>query len=154
LTIADNYPPLRILRSSGVGLTKGVEQHRIDGVAVRVTSVARTVADCFKFRNMIGLDVALEALREGWAARRVTSHGRTLALRGPVPGGQRDAPLHGEPVVTGRIVGVSVRGRLHRHPGNSLPHRHVSLRTGTGALPVSGGLDREAVVAFRSMGSV
>ena len=39
---------------------------------VRVTSAARTVADCFKFRNKIGLDVALEALREAWAARRVT----------------------------------------------------------------------------------
>ena len=39
---------------------------------VRVTSAVRTVADCFKFRNKIGLDVALEALREAWAARRVT----------------------------------------------------------------------------------
>lgn len=67
-----DYPPLRIVRFSGVGLTDGVEEHRIDGVAVRVTSVARTVADCFKFRNKIGLDVALEALREALAERRVT----------------------------------------------------------------------------------
>jgi predicted transcriptional regulator of viral defense system len=67
-----DYPPLRIVRFSGVGLTEGVEEHRIDGVAVRVTSLERTVADCFKFRNKIGLDVALEALRESWAARRVT----------------------------------------------------------------------------------
>ena len=67
-----DYPPLRILRFSGAGLIEGVEEYRIDGVAVRVTSVARTVADCFKFRNKIGLDVALEALRESWAARHVT----------------------------------------------------------------------------------
>ena len=67
-----DYPPLRVVRFSGVGLTDGVEEHLIDGVVVRVTSVARTVADCLKFRNKIGLDVALEALREAWAARRVT----------------------------------------------------------------------------------
>jgi predicted transcriptional regulator of viral defense system len=67
-----DYPPLRIVRFSGVGLTDGVEEHWIDGVAVRVTSIARTVADCFKFRNKIGLDVALEALREALAERRVT----------------------------------------------------------------------------------
>ena len=67
-----DYPPLRVVRFSGVGLTDGIEEHPIDGVVVRVTSVARTVADCFKFRNKIGLDVALEALRETWAARRVT----------------------------------------------------------------------------------
>ena len=67
-----DYPPLRVVRFSGVGLTDGFEEHPIDGVVVRVTSVARTVADCFKFRNKIGLDVALEALREAWAARRVT----------------------------------------------------------------------------------
>ena len=67
-----DYPPLRVVRFSGVGLTDGIEEHPIDGVVVRVTSVARTVADCFKFRNKVGLDVALEALRETWAARRVT----------------------------------------------------------------------------------
>ena len=67
-----DYPPLLVVRFSGVGLTDGVEEHLIDGVVVRVTSVARTVADCFKFRNKIGLDLALEALREAWAARRVT----------------------------------------------------------------------------------
>ena len=67
-----DYPPLRVFRFSGVGLTDGVEKHLIDGVVVRVTSVARTVAYCFKFRNKIGLDLALEALREAWAARRVT----------------------------------------------------------------------------------
>ena len=67
------YPPLRLVRFSGAALTEGVEEHDVDGVTVRVTSVAKTVADCFKFRNKIGLDVALEALREAWAARRMSS---------------------------------------------------------------------------------
>lgn len=67
-----DYPPLRIVRFSGAALARGVEDHVIDGVPVRVTSVARTVADCFKFRNKIGLDVALEALQEAWRAKRAS----------------------------------------------------------------------------------
>jgi Predicted transcriptional regulator len=66
------YPPLRIVRFSGAGLTEGVETHLVDGVPVRITSVARTVADCFKFRNKIGMDVALEALREAWRDKKAT----------------------------------------------------------------------------------
>ena len=65
------YPPLRIVRFSGAALTEGIERHTIDGVPVRVTNVARTVVDCFKFRNKIGLEVALEALREAWRDKRV-----------------------------------------------------------------------------------
>ena len=68
-----DYPPMRLVRFSGAALTEGVEEHVVDGVTVRITSVAKTVADCFKYRNKIGLDVALEALREAWAARRMTS---------------------------------------------------------------------------------
>lgn len=68
-----DYPPLRIVRFSGAALTAGVEEHVVDGVAVRVTGVAKTVADCFKYRNKIGLDVALEALREAWREKRMTS---------------------------------------------------------------------------------
>lgn len=67
-----SYPPLRVARFSGPALTEGVELHDIEGVAVKVTSVAKTTADCFKFRNKIGLDVALEALKEAWRAKRVT----------------------------------------------------------------------------------
>jgi predicted transcriptional regulator of viral defense system len=66
-----DHPPLRIVRFSGAALMDGIEDHRIDGVAVRVTNVARTVADCFKYRNKIGLDVALEALHEAWRTKRV-----------------------------------------------------------------------------------
>jgi predicted transcriptional regulator of viral defense system len=68
-----DYPPLRLVRFSGAALTEGVEEHIVDGVAVRVTSVAKTVADCFKYRNKIGLDVALEALRDAWYGKRMTS---------------------------------------------------------------------------------
>jgi predicted transcriptional regulator of viral defense system len=64
--------PVRIVRFSGSALTEGVRKHRVDGVSVRVYSLAKTVADCFKYRHKIGLDIALEALRESWRARRVT----------------------------------------------------------------------------------
>ena len=53
-----------IARFSGSALTEGVELHDIEGIPVRVTSVAKTIADCFKYRNKIGLDVALEALKD------------------------------------------------------------------------------------------
>ena len=68
-----DYPPLRIVRFSGDAFTEGVEEHIVDGVTIRVTGVAKTVADCFKYRNKIGLDVALEALREAWHEKRMTS---------------------------------------------------------------------------------
>jgi len=58
------------VRFSGRGLTEGVEEHLIEGVPVRVTGPARTVADCFKYRNKIGLDVSLEALKECRTGRR------------------------------------------------------------------------------------
>jgi len=64
------YPPLRVMRYSGESLTAGLETHRLEGRPVRVYSVAKTLADCFKYRNKIGLDVALEALRDAWRARR------------------------------------------------------------------------------------
>ena len=65
-------PSIRIIRMSGQSLTKGVEKMSIDGVAVPVFCAAKTVADCFKFRNKIGLDVALEALRETHRARKAS----------------------------------------------------------------------------------
>ena len=64
------YPPLRIVRYTGAALTEGAESHQVEGREVRVYNVAKTIADCFKYRNKIGLDVALEALREAWRARR------------------------------------------------------------------------------------
>ena len=59
-----DYPRLRIVRFSGAALTEGIEAHSVEGVNIRVYSAAKTVADCFKFRNKIGIDVAVEALRD------------------------------------------------------------------------------------------
>ena len=56
--------PVRIVRFSGQALTEGVERHAIEGVEVKIYSAPKTVADCFKYRNKIGLDVAIEALRD------------------------------------------------------------------------------------------
>ncbi len=66
-------PPLRIVRFSQKTLIYGVQEHSIEGIAVRVYSPAKTVADCFRYRNKIGLDVALEALRECKRKRRATT---------------------------------------------------------------------------------
>ena len=65
--------PLRIVRVSGQALTAGVETHTIEGVKVKVYNPAKTVADCFKYRNKIGLDVAMEALRDCWRKKRATT---------------------------------------------------------------------------------
>jgi predicted transcriptional regulator of viral defense system len=65
-------PTLRVVRMSGPALSEGVEPIGIDGVQVPVFNANKAVADCFKFRNKIGLDVALEALRDGWAQRKLT----------------------------------------------------------------------------------
>jgi predicted transcriptional regulator of viral defense system len=67
-----DYPPLRVIRMSGPAMTQGVETADVGGTQVRVFGVAKTVADCFKFRNKIGLDVALEALREARNGKRAT----------------------------------------------------------------------------------
>jgi predicted transcriptional regulator of viral defense system len=57
-------PPVRFVRFSGAALTFGNEVHEIQGATIRITSAAKTVADCFKYRNKIGIDVATEALKE------------------------------------------------------------------------------------------
>lgn len=67
-----DYPPLRVIRMSGPAMTEGMETVDVAGTPVRVFNVAKTVADCFKFRNKIGLDVALEALHEAWNGKRAT----------------------------------------------------------------------------------
>lgn len=59
-----DYPRLRVARFSGPALTEGIETRRVEGVEVRVYSAAKTVADCFKYRNKVGIDVAVEALRD------------------------------------------------------------------------------------------
>jgi predicted transcriptional regulator of viral defense system len=64
---------LRVVRFSGDALSERIEHRAIEGVTVPIYNVAKTVADCLKYRNKIGLDVALEALREAWRDKRVTS---------------------------------------------------------------------------------
>lgn len=59
-----DYPRLRVARFSGAALAEGIETHRLEGVKIRVYSAAKTVADCFKYRNKVGLDVAVEALQD------------------------------------------------------------------------------------------
>jgi predicted transcriptional regulator of viral defense system len=60
------------VRMSGNAFTQGVMEVTVDGVQVPVFNPAKTIADCFKYRNKIGLDVALEGLRDGWQQRKVT----------------------------------------------------------------------------------
>lgn len=66
------YPRLRVVRFGGPALTEGVEEHRVEGTRVKVYGVAKTLADLFKYRNKVGRDVVLEALREAWRERRFT----------------------------------------------------------------------------------
>jgi len=66
------FPKVRLVRFSGLALTEMVSKHVIEGVAVPVYTAAKTVADCFKYRNKVGQDVALEALRDCWRRRKAT----------------------------------------------------------------------------------
>ena len=62
-----------MVRFSGSALEYGQERHVLEGVPVRITSITKTVADCFKYRNKIGLDVALEgALRDCLRRKKAT----------------------------------------------------------------------------------
>lgn len=63
---------IRVTRLSGPAFSEGIETVVIDGAPVRVYNLAKTITDCFKLRSKVGLDVALEALREAWKARKVT----------------------------------------------------------------------------------
>lgn len=68
----NGFPPLHVVRFGGEALHSGISIHTIDGVAVRITTPAKTVADCFKYRNKIGVTIAVEALRDGLTQRRFT----------------------------------------------------------------------------------
>ena len=70
-TPAVDYPPLRVVRLRGEAYSEGIETIDTHGAPIRVYGVAKTVADCFKFRNKIGLDVALEALKDAWRQRKL-----------------------------------------------------------------------------------
>ena len=65
--------PLRIVRFSGEAWTAGIQEHRVNRTVIRVYNAAKTVADCFKYRRKIGIDIALEALRDCWQNRKATA---------------------------------------------------------------------------------
>src|SRR5262249_38399735 len=65
------WPRLHAVWFSHRALTEGVETHPIEGEQVYVYSLAKTLADCFKYRNKLGMDVVLEALKDAWTHRRV-----------------------------------------------------------------------------------
>jgi predicted transcriptional regulator of viral defense system len=67
-----DYPPLEVYHLSAASFAAGVEQREVDGVTVRVTSPARSVADAFKFRSRLGLEAALDALKQTLHARAAT----------------------------------------------------------------------------------
>jgi predicted transcriptional regulator of viral defense system len=66
-----DYPPIRVVRFSGEALSAGVEHYPIEGVDVPVTSLPKTIADCFKYRHKLGLDIAVEALHDAWQQKRL-----------------------------------------------------------------------------------
>lgn len=68
-----DYPPIKMVQMTGDVYAAGVEEHQRDGVTLRVYGAAKTVVDCFKHRNKIGLDVALEALKEARAKKKATA---------------------------------------------------------------------------------
>lgn len=68
-----DWPPIRMTQMTDAAHTVGIEEHRCDGVTLRVYGAAKTVVDCFKHRNKIGLDVAMEALKDAWRMRKASA---------------------------------------------------------------------------------
>ena len=68
-----DYPPIRYVRFTGTALSEGINRHRIEGVEVAITDPARTIVDCVRDRAKVGIDVAMEGLREGLRQRKATS---------------------------------------------------------------------------------
>ena len=127
-----DYPRLRVARFSGAALSEGIEVHRIEGVDVRVYSAAKTVADCFKYRNKIGIDVAVEALKDFSRTRRgganqlarFAPHLPCVTGDAAVPGRDRMKPPGP------RNLAASVAARLReksRRTGDRLPDPAGSL---------------------------
>lgn len=69
-----SFPPIRVFWFAGPAFTEGVEVHKLDGVPIRIYSPEKTLADCFKYRNKIGLDTALEALKLYRERRKTKTH--------------------------------------------------------------------------------
>jgi len=67
-----NNIPMKVITFSGASYTQGIETHQIDGSEIRVYCISKTIADCFKYRNKIGLDVAIEALKDAIHSKRTS----------------------------------------------------------------------------------
>lgn len=68
-----DYPPLKMVQYANQSFEAGIEVHTREGIEIRVYSPAKTVADCFKHRHRVGLDVALDALRDAWTKRKASA---------------------------------------------------------------------------------
>ncbi len=68
-----DYPPIKMVQYSGSAYTEGIETFNYNNIMLRIYNPAKTIADCFKHRNKIGLDVAIEALREARAKMKVST---------------------------------------------------------------------------------
>ncbi len=68
-----SYPPIKVYRFRGKAYEEGIEKHNVDGVMVKIYNPEKTLADCFKFRNKIGLDVFLEALKKYRSLQRINT---------------------------------------------------------------------------------
>ena len=67
-----DHPPIRVVYASGRAFTEGVGVYTVEGIEMRVTNPAKTVVDCFRYRRLVGTDVAIEALRDCWLQRKAT----------------------------------------------------------------------------------
>src|ERR1700722_16682828 len=103
---------MRIVHFSGKAFSYGVEEKKLEGIILRVFDPAKTVADCFKYRNKIGLEVALEALRDCYRQRKATMDELFMAAK--VPGGTGDTAIPRVSYMKKRVANLSasVRQRL------------------------------------------
>jgi predicted transcriptional regulator of viral defense system len=67
------YPPIKMVKYTGKAYSEGIEIQQSDGIDYRVYNVAKTIADCFKHRNKIGIDIAIEALKDAYGKNKVTT---------------------------------------------------------------------------------
>ena len=98
-----NYPPLRVYKFSNKAFQSGIEDHQIDGVKVRIYSPEKTLVDCFKYRNKIGMDVVLEALKL-YKARKIFNYPRTTQICWYLPHEKYNKALSGGNSLNDRLL--------------------------------------------------
>ena len=103
---------VRVVRFSGAMLRHGVTTRRVQGVPVRLTDPARTVVDCFRYRNKLGLDIALEALRDVLTSRRATVDALVRAAQACRNQFRDETRSPGNAVVTRKVSNVAASVRI------------------------------------------